>query len=686
MPMAIGMATSHPTEPADSPDSAVGAVLTALTSALDSRDPYTSAHSQATVVVARAVGQSVGLIGEGLLELERVAALHDVGKLGVPTEIIRKPGPLNDHEWEAMREHPAIGQRILKGVPALAGVARAVRHCHERWDGDGYPDQLAGEEIPLTSRIVFACDAYQAMVSDRPYRAAMTEAAAIAELNSGAGSQFDPHVVQTLLGVLGEDAPPVSFEPRETRELAHALALADIAVEMGADDMFVFRKASPRRYSHLAGVGRGDGWAGNIELDWDEEPHLRAAVRSGEASCVPLPDAGRVVGPYYAVSAVIVPCSDDTVVVFGSPTDALDEACTERASDLAKRAAALVHDVSAAKRLADELEVLEAVQSITTLGAEEVWATLTQIAERAAQALSCEFGAAMTLPAGDRKGTIGWTAGAWQPARPELLARAMNELAESAESGPILRQDAASATDLPEGFTRKDGVSALHARLIGDPAVALLVVVHAEPRLRGFTALCQRVARGICDGADVVVRRALAQERLAVENERLSERLHTDALTGVVSRAGWEETLAVEELHRGRSGAISSLAIVDLDGLKLVNDRDGHAAGDGLLRACAAILIENSRATDVIARIGGDEFGVLLRYSDEHAAATWRERLSRRLTELNGGDRCQPLTISVGIAQASIDMTIGDAVALADRRMYAEKSARCAARNAPPTS
>lgn len=675
------MAMTPPTEPADSSDSAIGAVLAALTSALDSRDPYTSAHSEATVVISRAVGEQLGLSGAALHELERVAALHDVGKLGVPTEIIRKPGPLDESEWDIMRQHPCIGQRILKSVPELAGVARAVLHCHERWDGSGYPDRLAGEEIPLTSRIVFACDAYHAMISDRPYRPPMEEAEAVAELEAGAGTQFDPHVVRTLLAVLSDDAPPVSFEPRETRERAQALALGDIAAELGAVDLFVFRRAAPGIYSHLAGVGRGDGWAGNIELDWKDEPHLRAAVHSGQATCVPLADTGHVVGPYYAGSAVIVPCSDDTIVVFGSPTTVLDEACTEQASELARRAATLVHDVSATKRLADELEVLEAVRSITTLGAEDVGATLTEIAERAAQALSCEFGAAMTLPVDDRPGVIGWSGDVWQPASSELLTRAMNELAVSAAGGPILRQDTASATDLPEGFTRRDGVSALHARLVGEPPVALLVVVHAEPRLRGFTALCQRVARGICDGADVVVRRAIAQERLSVENERLSHRLHTDVLTGVTSRAGWEETLAVEELHRGRSGAISSLAIVDLDGLKRVNDSHGHAAGDELLRACAGVLTENSRATDVIARIGGDEFGVLLRYSDEQAATTWIERLSERLTALNAGDQPRPLTISVGVAQASAQTTIADAVALADRRMYAEKLAGCTSRD-----
>ena len=678
------MATSENCSQSDPPDSPVEAVLTALTTALDSRDQCTSAHSQATVVLARAVGERLGLDADALCELERIAAVHDVGKLGVPTEIIRKPGPLTDREWEVMQRHPAIGQRILKSVPELAWVARAVLYCHERWDGDGYPAHLVGEEIPLTSRIVFACDAYQAMVSDRPYRSAMERGEAVDELQTGAGSQFDPQIVQTLVAVIGEEAPRVSFAPRDTRdtrEHAQALALGDIAAEMGATDLFVFRKSTPGMYSDLAGVGRGDGWAGNIELDWADEPHLREVVRSDCAMCIALEGTGRIVGPYYAGSAIIVPCPDDTVVVFGDPGQALQGASTKRASELATRAAALVYDVSAAKRLADELEVLEAVRSITTLGAEDVEATLTGVAERAAQALSCEFGAAMTLPTGEEPGVIGWSSNGWEPPSEELLAQAMKRLIAGATERPVLYQDAASSNDLPAGFTREDGVSALHARLVGNPAVAVLVVVHAEPRLRGFTALCQRVARGICDGADVVVRRALAQERLAADNDRLSQRLHTDALTGVSSRAAWEEMLAVEELHRGRSGAISSLAIVDLDGLKLVNDREGHAAGDELLRTCATLLVENARATDVIARIGGDEFGALLRYSDEEAAAEWCRRLSERLKTLNASEETRALTISVGIAQASADTTIGDALALADRRMYAEKIARPGSRD-----
>jgi|GEM_PF-3491134 len=658
--------------------SSAHAVVSALSAALNARDGYTSEHSSATVLLTQTVGARLGLDGDALDELAQIAALHDIGKLGVPTDIIRKPGPLTDEEWAIMREHSTIGEHILRGVPDLAGVARAVRHGHERWDGGGYPDHLAGEEIPLTSRIVFICDAYDAMTSDRPYRPAMDSEQAIRELRAGAGTQFDPQVVQSLLAVLGEDDEPVNWPPRETRERAQAQALEAIAAEIGATDLFVLRRATTRQYAHLAGVGRGDGWAGNIELDSADEAHLRAAVAAGRAICVPLDSGGgRVVGPYYAGSAVIVPCPDNTVVVFGAPDRALTTECTEHAAALAARAAALVRDVSPAKRLADELEVLEAVRSITTVSADDVTATLAAVADRTARALSCEFGAAMTFASDDHQGVIGWASHGWEPADEEVLVQAMLSLVAHPERFPVLYQDAAAAADLPEGFRRSDGVSALHARLVGDPPVGALLVVHAEPRLRGFTALCQRVARGISDGADVVVRRALAQERLAAENERLSERLHTDVLTGVASRAAWEEILAIEELHRGRSGTTSSLVVVDVDRLKFVNDGDGHAAGDELLRTCARLLADNTRATDVVARIGGDEFAALLRYTDEAAATAWCDRLARRLDALNvrtpGGE---PLTISVGCAQTTHDITIAEALAQADRRMYAQKQAR----------
>jgi putative nucleotidyltransferase with HDIG domain len=148
------------------------------------------------------VAETLGLNAEDVARVRTAALLHDIGKLGVPDEILHKPGKLDEREWEVMRQHPVIGERILRAIPGLGVVARIVRHEHERWDGDGYPDGLAEAEIPVGARIILACDAYHAMVSDRPYRKAMSHSDAVGELTRNAGSQFDPDVVEALIGVL----------------------------------------------------------------------------------------------------------------------------------------------------------------------------------------------------------------------------------------------------------------------------------------------------------------------------------------------------------------------------------------------------------------------------------------------------------------------------------------------------
>ena len=204
---------------------AYGSVVRSLAVALSARDGYTGEHSNTVRDLAIAVGSALGLEGRSLAEVEAGALLHDVGKIGIPDAILHKAGPLDEAEWELMREHPAIGERILRQLPGLADVALAVRHEHERWDGSGYPDGLAGEEIPLTSRIVLACDAFNALVSDRPYRRALTRDEAIAELERCSTTQFDPRVVAALLDHLraAGDAALCAHLPR-TRPLRPPLA------------------------------------------------------------------------------------------------------------------------------------------------------------------------------------------------------------------------------------------------------------------------------------------------------------------------------------------------------------------------------------------------------------------------------------------------------------------------------
>jgi diguanylate cyclase (GGDEF)-like protein len=174
----------------------------ALATALEAKDSYTAQHAHSIVQWAEAVGRRLGLEGHDLRDLRYGAVFHDIGKIAIPEAILNKQGPLDDREREIMERHTLVGEQILAPVEFLAGVRPIVRHEHERWDGGGYPDGLRGEQIPLGARIVLVCDAFHAMTSDRPYRAGMSEADARAELRGGAGTQFDPRVVDSFLAVL----------------------------------------------------------------------------------------------------------------------------------------------------------------------------------------------------------------------------------------------------------------------------------------------------------------------------------------------------------------------------------------------------------------------------------------------------------------------------------------------------
>jgi HD domain len=170
---------------------------------VEADDAYTGSHSRGVVELSLAVSDRLGLGFEQRRNVEFAALLHDVGKIAVPNEIINKEGPLDEAEWEVMRRHTIEGERMLKRIGGvLAEVGRIVRASHEDFDGSGYPDGLAGEEIPIEARIVTCCDAFSAMTTTRSYRKAMGTEAAIAELRRCAGTQFDPVVVDTLVELI----------------------------------------------------------------------------------------------------------------------------------------------------------------------------------------------------------------------------------------------------------------------------------------------------------------------------------------------------------------------------------------------------------------------------------------------------------------------------------------------------
>jgi diguanylate cyclase (GGDEF)-like protein len=189
-----------------------------LLAALSARHSDLGPHGNGVALVADGVAEALRLSHEERQDLRYAAELHDIGKVAIPDSILHKPGPLDADEWDFIRRHTLIGERILAAAPALTRVAQIVRSTHERFDGQGYPDNLVGESIPLAARIIAACDAYDAMTSARPYQQAVSHRDALAELQRCAGTQFDPNVIDTLLRVASalHEAPHLTVNADDT--------------------------------------------------------------------------------------------------------------------------------------------------------------------------------------------------------------------------------------------------------------------------------------------------------------------------------------------------------------------------------------------------------------------------------------------------------------------------------------
>src|SRR5216110_196007 len=201
----VDQRTAELDEALGSLENAYRSTLKALTAALETRDAETHGHSERVVTFSLRLGREYGLSAAEMKALEFGSLLHDIGKIGVPDAILRKPAKLTDEEWVRMREHPMHGQQILRGIKFLEGAARVVAQHHEKWDGSGYPLGLKGEEIDICARIFSVADAFDAITSDRVYRKGRPYEAAAKELNEWAGRQFDPKVVEAFHRVPPED-------------------------------------------------------------------------------------------------------------------------------------------------------------------------------------------------------------------------------------------------------------------------------------------------------------------------------------------------------------------------------------------------------------------------------------------------------------------------------------------------
>jgi diguanylate cyclase (GGDEF)-like protein len=532
------------------------AVVRSLAAALEARDGYTGEHSDDVHDLSVAVAFRLGLDPRATGEVEAVALLHDIGKIGVPDQVLHKPGPLTEDEWLLMREHPAIGERILRPLPGLSAVATAVRHEHERWDGGGYPDGLAGEDIPLASRIVLACDAYHALVSDRPYRRAMDPVHARSELLAGAGTQFDPRVVEALLECLDD---PYAIVPSASgaEEVARALTEPD-------------EEAKGHRL--------------------EAELHALIAIASA-------------VGAAHRLEDVVEIAADEACEAVGAVSLSVSRWEADRR---------VLRTIVNAGRLGPDEERLPADETYTLEGSEELRAVI-------------ESGETFVMSLSDDD--------------VDTLEREL-------------------LTQLGRHHCIGVGIT-FAGRAWGELWATRTA---DQPR---FDERDARFLQTVCGQIAAAVGRAEVFSRMA-------ELAFQDGLTGVANRRALDERLELCVAQAVEHGGDVAVLLCDVDNLKELNDVHGHHAGDDALAHVASVLREAAGDDErsLVARIGGDEFCVLLEGADADAAKRLGDRVLMRLLVRSG----PALTVSCGVASVGLGaVRAGDLLRAADAAQYTAK-------------
>ena len=425
-------------------------------------------------------------------------------------------------------------------------------------------------------------------------------------------------------------------------------------------DTFVLRRIAPQRWAHLGGSGRGAGWAGILDIDERETPALTEAL-DGEIVHVSHDSEQWMFAAYHTRNATFVQVDPDSVVVFGAPPNTPFPSRANREwRSLATAEASTVTSVSAAKRLADELELSEALQEMVSKTATTLDEAMRHVVECIAKSLSCEFGA-IYLPSHD---LVAFADSSVAPPRTEELFAALDMLAASTNDARCY-QDAV-AEPFPVPVPDALGVCSWMAIPVASSLGGVVICAHTERQPRGFTTLCQRLGARLADAAELILHTAIDRDRLNAQADLATTMAHRDALTGVMNRRGWND--AVERLD---PDAIFSVVIVDANDLKLINDRDGHAAGDQLLTLISRCLEGLGRSTDTVARLGGDEFGVLFPGADANTA----RRMRSRLLEVFDLERLvhPELSVAHGFATRRPNESNLDVICRADATMYNAK-------------
>jgi diguanylate cyclase (GGDEF)-like protein len=438
-----------------------------------------------------------------------------------------------------------------------------------------------------------------------------------------------------------------------------------------AMDTLVFHVAE-RSLSLIGGNGRGEGWSGIVDLTFDEEPVAAGVHGSSRPAHVDGDrEPVRIIGPYWARHAVLVPVGGEHLVVFGS-----DEPLPDSAPTLVQAAAHLVAEVqhvSPATLLADELELVHAIRDLIEYRPENVAETARHIAEKAAEPLACEVGAVLLHYNGELVAEVATRN--WEATLDLTAIRGtLVSLFQRAASGAFV--DLEIPADAGDALGRAQGLVARFVVPIGRPTpFGVLVVAHAATHARGFTNLCQRIGYALAEVAESLLVQAMSRERLAADRDRFAREARIDPLTGLENRAAWDEHVRAEEARRVRYSRSVTVVSADLDNLKAVNDRYGHEAGDQLIRAAANLLRGQARGADRIARVGGDEFLLLMPETDMHGAERYLSRVRSAIRRIQTNE-VSALQLSFGAATAGDKESLAAVIGRADAAMYAAKKRR----------
>ncbi len=693
------------------------AALVALADSIDRRDKYTYEHSVRVADYVAAAAHALHLAPREIDLVVAAARVHDLGKMATDNRVLLKPAALTAEERRLIEKHATEGDEIAGKFSMFRRGRRFIRHHHERWDGAGYPDGLAGEQIPLGARLIAVADAFDAMTTDRPHRKALGHDMAVTELRNCAGTQFDPDVVQAFAGALdglgtataAEGSPTVQpvrpWEPDDlvtelsgARDPARLWAAASFSLSRMLDvpNCNIYRLEETGGLVCVASIFEG-GWypegLGAV-ADLAALPTGRAAISTRRPILVTSPGDARL-GPaeradmlrWNETARLVVPLIVRGEVIglveagesregrtVTSDKEAVAESMCQLIALAVRDAEAIEDQKLNARRLASLLESSRAIATAKT--SEEALSTITRRVAELLDLTSCiayEFD-------GERDAIV--ARAAW-----ERTASEWNKLGQplALADNPVERRLLESGEMLLETLSdpELDPVSRVTMEVWGEKS-CLTVPMQSVDGPMGLLTFWDSTRERHYNEDELALASSMAElAGEAVRGAKLLRRLRslseTDALTGLANRRKIHEFLVPVRAQAERYRTSFSLVMLDLDGFKVLNDTHGHPAGDLVLRQVAKLLNEKTRAADIVGRYGGDEFLLILPETAAEEAATLAEKLRTAVAGApcvtQAGETIH-IRSSFGVATFPEDgCEVSELIAVADVNLYASKRA-----------